>query len=122
MAGREIHFGGKTWTVGPLNWEQLSRIYPDLGSLHRIGGAEQVITRLRVIVAALVGQAPEAELRSLPTDLAEIYAASEIIGDLSGFVRLGELVAERARSSTTGTPSSPPPAPIPAGADATSDS
>ena len=122
MAVAEILFGGKPWTVGPLSWDQLSRIYPDLGALHRIGGAEQVTTRLQVIVAALDGQAVEADLRSMDTDLAEIYAASEVIAEVCGFIRLGEMMAERAMLLIAGKPSSPQPVPIPDGADETLDS
>ena len=112
-APNTIVFGGRAWTVGPLNWEQLSRIFPELSQLYAVAPAEQVLNRLRTIVAALDGQATEEELRKLPSDVAEIFIASETIADLSGFVRLGEYLRgpKTESQSKAGPSSSPMPAP-----------
>ena len=110
-----ITFGGKVWTVGALTWEQLAAIFPALTELHSLDQAGRVLARLRVIVAALEGQATEAELRLLPTGVDEIFAASEVVADISGFVRLGEHLAATAIPSKAGTSSSLMPAPAPDG-------
>ena len=116
MSASKIHFGGKSWNVQPLTWDQLARIYPDLAAVYRSQGIELINTRLRVIVTALDGQASEEDLRKLPTDFAEIYKASEEIGVLSGFVKLGELMTAKMGSPLkAGQPSSPLPAPAPDG-------
>ncbi len=115
-APRTVVFGGKVWTVGPLNWEQLARIFPELSQLHAVSPAEQVFNRLRTIIAALDGQASEEELRKLPSDVAEIFIASEVIADLSGFVRLGEHLRGLAPGAMTGSQSKagPSSSPMPA--------
>ncbi|MBI3447220.1 MAG: hypothetical protein HY055_18090 [Magnetospirillum sp.] len=121
-----IVFGGKSWTVRALDWETLEAIYPDLAGLHAMDRREQVRARRRVVIAALSSQAKEEDLRPLPTDLDEIFAASEKVAAISGYVRLGErIVAEamqKASPSKAGTTSTPTPAPAPGGASAKSES
>jgi hypothetical protein len=123
MSARDMTFGGKTWTVGPLNWGQLSEIYPEFLAIPQLTGGEVLEARKRTIIAALSGQATVEELGKLPTDLIEILEASEVVADVSGYSRLGEwLAAKMETPSKAGKTSSPSPAPAPDGASETSDS